>query len=86
MRVWFYPKGLELIEDIKIKGLEDMVFDAIALQELSAQYQARNSYSNINDAFLVDLAVLETRILRVWGKYRVLNFVPLSSDDPIILQ
>lgn len=74
------------MEDIKRKGLEDVVFDAIALQELSAQYQAQNGYSNMNDAFLVDLAVLETGILRVLGKYGTLNFVPLSSDDPIILQ
>lgn len=69
------------MEDIKRKGLEDVFFDAIALQELSAQYQ-----SNMNDSFLVDLAVLETGIVRVLGKYGILNFVPLSSDDPIILQ
>ncbi|KAF4764483.1 hypothetical protein HAV15_000111 [Penicillium sp. str.  len=40
----------------------------------------------MSDAFLVDLAVLETGISRVLGKYGILRFVPLSSDDPIILQ
>ncbi|CAG8144627.1 unnamed protein product [Penicillium nalgiovense] len=86
VRVWFRPKGLGLMEDIKRKGLEDVVFDAIALQELGLQYQAQNGRYNMNDAFLVDLAVLETGITRVLGKYGVLKFVPLSNDDPIIVQ
>lgn len=31
VRVWFSPNGLGLMEDIENKGLEDVVFDAIAL-------------------------------------------------------
>ncbi|KAJ5158901.1 uncharacterized protein N7500_008552 [Penicillium coprophilum] len=85
LRVWFSLSGLYLIEDIKRKGLKDMVFDAIALQDLSDQYQAQVGYNNINNAFLVDLAVLETSISRVLGKYRLLKFVPLSNDNPIIV-
>ncbi|CAG8148106.1 unnamed protein product [Penicillium nalgiovense] len=38
------------------------------------------------EASLVGLAVLETGISRVLGKYGITRFFPLSSDDPIILQ
>lgn len=72
------------MEDIKRKGLDDVVFDAIPLQELSAQ--AQDDYGNTKDIFLVDLAVVEAGISRVWGKYGIIKFVPLSSDDPIVLQ
>ncbi|CDM27586.1 hypothetical protein CBS147339_4194 [Penicillium roqueforti] len=76
VRIWFHPNGLTLMEDIKRRGLDDVVFDAIALQELGDQHEA----------FLVDLAVLEVGISRVLGKYGITKFVPLSGDDPIILQ
>ena len=62
-----------------------MVFDAIVLQGFSAQHQAQDSGITKN-AFLVDLAVLETGISRVLGKYGMTRFDPLSSDDPIVLQ
>lgn len=71
------------MEDIKRKGLNDVVLDAIALQDLGAQHQA---HGITKEAFLVDLAVLEAGISRVLGKYGITKFVPLSSDDPIILQ
>ncbi|CRL30933.1 unnamed protein product [Penicillium camemberti] len=86
VRVWYSPKGLEPIEDIKKKGLEDVVFDTIALQELGTQHQAHGDHGTTKKAFLVDLAVLETGILRVLGKYGTLHLVPLSSDDPTISQ
>ncbi|KAJ5201324.1 hypothetical protein N7449_004243 [Penicillium cf. viridicatum] len=69
----FSPKGLKPIEDIKKKGLKDV-------------YKAHSDHRTTKKAFLVDLAVLETGILRVLGKYRILDFVPLSSDDPTISQ
>lgn len=69
------------MEDIKNNGLDDVVLDAIVLQELGANHRAHDDH-----AFLVDLAVLETGISRVWGKYGIPKFVPLSSDDPIILK
>lgn len=34
----------------------------------------------------MDLAVLEVGISRVLGEYEITKFVPLSGDDPIILQ
>ncbi|OQD72970.1 hypothetical protein PENANT_c220G08900 [Penicillium antarcticum] len=86
VRIWFPPNGLTLMEDIKRNGLNDVVFDAIALRELGDQHQAQDDHGITHEAFLVDLAVLETGIVRVLGKYGILNFVPLSSDDPIILQ
>ncbi|KAJ6018394.1 hypothetical protein N7499_003710 [Penicillium canescens] len=83
VRVWFSPNGLQIMEDIKRNGLNDVVFDAIALRELSGQHQA---HGITKEAFLVDLAVLKAGIPRVLGKYGITQFVPLSSDDPIILQ
>ncbi|KAJ5203024.1 hypothetical protein N7449_005103, partial [Penicillium cf. viridicatum] len=77
VRVWFSPKGFKPIKDIKKKGLEDV---------LGTQYKAYSNYRTTKKVFLVDLAVLETGILRVLGKYRILDFVPLSSDNPTISQ
>ncbi|CAG8370245.1 unnamed protein product [Penicillium salamii] len=71
VRIWFPPNGIEIMEDIKNNGLDDVVLDA-------------NHRAHDDHAFLVDLAVLETGISRVWGKYGIPKFVPLSSDDPII--
>jgi hypothetical protein len=74
------------MEDFKIKGLDDVVVDAVPLQELGAQRQAQNDQGNTKGAFQVDLAVLEAGTSRVWGKFGITKFVPLSSDDPIVLQ
>jgi hypothetical protein len=74
------------MEDIKRRDLNDVVFDAIALQELGDQHQAQDDHGNTNEVFLVELAVLEAGILRVRMEYGIIKFVPLSSDDPIVLQ
>jgi hypothetical protein len=74
------------MEDIKSQGLDDVVHDAIVHQELGAMHQVRDDHGNTMDAFPADLAVLEAGISRVWGKYGIPKFVPLSSDDPIILK
>ncbi|KAJ5244916.1 hypothetical protein N7489_005012, partial [Penicillium chrysogenum] len=76
VRIWFFPNGLQVMEDVKRKDLNDVVFDAIILQD----------HGNTKDAFTVDLAVLEDGILRVRRKYGIINFIPLSSDDPMVLQ
>ncbi|CAG8948368.1 unnamed protein product [Penicillium salamii] len=85
VRVWFSPNGLLIKEDIKRKGLDDVVFDAIVLLEFSPQHSSQDSEIT-KPAVLVDLAVLETGISRVLGKYGIIRFDPLSSDDPIVLQ
>jgi hypothetical protein len=74
------------MEDIERKGLKDVVFDAVSFQELGYQHQPQDDHGITKEAFLVDLAVLEAGISRVLGKYGITRFVPLSSDDPIILQ
>ncbi|KAI3286512.1 hypothetical protein DTO002I6_8183 [Penicillium roqueforti] len=73
------------MEDVKSKGLDDVVLDAFVLQDLSARHQAQDDHGNTMDAFPADLAVREAGISRVWGKYGIPKFVPLSIDDPIIL-
>ncbi|CAG7927808.1 unnamed protein product [Penicillium olsonii] len=80
VRIWFPHAEIEIMEDIKNNGLDDVVLDAIVLQELGAKHRAHDDH-----AFLVDLAVLEAGISRVWGKYGIPRFIPLSIDDPIIL-
>ncbi|CAG8076626.1 unnamed protein product [Penicillium nalgiovense] len=74
------------MKDIKRNGLDDVVIDAVPLQELGAQHQAQDDKGNTKNAFLVGLAALESGILRVRRKYRIVKFIPLSSDDPIVLQ
>ncbi|KAI2719949.1 hypothetical protein CBS147318_3255 [Penicillium roqueforti] len=74
------------MEDIKIKGLNDVVFGAVALQGLGAHHQAQDDHGITKELSLVDLAVLEIGISRVFGEYGNTKFVPLSSDDPIVLQ
>ncbi|CAG8007785.1 unnamed protein product [Penicillium salamii] len=86
VRIWFPHNGTTIMEDIKSKDLDDVVLDAIALQELSAMHRSQDDHGNTMDAFPADLAVLEAGISRVWGKYGIPKFVPLSSDDPIILE
>ena len=74
------------MKDIKRNSLDDVVLDAVPLQELGAQHQVQDEHGNTKKAFLVDLAVLESGILRVRRKYGIIKFIPLSSDDPIVLQ
>lgn len=74
------------MKDIKRNSLDDIVIDTVPLQELGAQHQAQDEHSCTKNAFLVDLAVLKSSILRVRRKYRIIKFIPLSSDNPIVLQ
>lgn len=64
------------MNDIREKGLEDVVFATVPLQDYRTQTER---------AVLVDLAVLEIGIERVRQAYGSVNFTPLSNDDPIIL-
>ena len=64
------------MNDIREKGLEDVVLAAVTRQEHCAQ---------TGRAILVELAVLEIGIERVCEAYGSVGFVPLSNDDPIIL-
>ncbi|KAF4772598.1 hypothetical protein HAV15_012170 [Penicillium sp. str.  len=68
VRIWFPHNGIAIMEDIKSKGLDDVVLDAIVLQELGAKHRVQDDHGNTREAFLVDLAVLEAGISRVWGE------------------
>ncbi|KAJ5887625.1 hypothetical protein N7495_007666 [Penicillium taxi] len=59
VRVRFYHSGLQLKEDIRKKGLDDVIFDAITLHDLTTQHHAQYGGRNVKDASLVDFAVLE---------------------------
>lgn len=84
MRVWLSPGILELIEDIKRKGLKDIGFHAIVLQKLSTRIKPSIT-SNTRDVFIVDLTVLEAGISRVLGKYGITKLGTISSNNPIII-
>ncbi|KAJ5098836.1 hypothetical protein N7532_005837 [Penicillium argentinense] len=64
------------MNDIREKGLEDVVLATVPLQGYR---------TGAERAILVDLAVLETGVERVRQAYGPVNFIPLSNDDPIIL-
>ncbi|CAG7948721.1 unnamed protein product [Penicillium salamii] len=85
VRIWFPDNGTTIMEDVQSKGLDDVVVDAFVLQDLSARHQAQDYQGNTIDAFPADLAVRESGISRVWAKYGIPKFVPLSIDDPIVL-
>ncbi|CAG7949925.1 unnamed protein product [Penicillium salamii] len=85
VRIWFPRNGTTILEDVKSKGLDDVVLDAIVLQDLSARHQAQDDQGNTINVFPADLAVREAGISRVWAKYGIPKFIPLSIDDPIVL-
>ncbi|KAJ5800696.1 uncharacterized protein N7518_002764 [Penicillium psychrosexuale] len=66
--------------------LEDVVINTVPFQNLSAQHPAQDGHSNTKNTFPIDLTVLESGIIQVRRKYRIIKFIPLSSDNPIILQ
>ncbi|KAF4769459.1 hypothetical protein HAV15_008858 [Penicillium sp. str.  len=68
VRIWFPHNGTTIMEDVKSKGLDDVVLDAFVLQDLSARHQAQDDHGNTMDAFPADLAVREAGISRVWGE------------------
>ncbi|RJE17452.1 hypothetical protein PHISCL_10211 [Aspergillus sclerotialis] len=68
------------MDDIKLRGLGDVVFEAIPLGKLGIR-----SGHSLKCAILVDLAVLHEGIQRVLSEYGNIDFVPLSDKDPIIL-
>ncbi|KZN90138.1 hypothetical protein EN45_002490 [Penicillium chrysogenum] len=74
MRVWLHPDGLQLMEDIKRKGLNDVVFNAIALQELGARHQAQDDHGITGitkETSLVDRNWYFTSLGKVWDdKFR----------------
>ncbi|KAJ5860642.1 uncharacterized protein N7529_007952, partial [Penicillium soppii] len=82
VRVWFPSNGVQIMEHIEIKGLKNIVIDAVPLPELSAQHQAQDDHRNM---MLVDLTVREDGISQVRGTYGIIELIPLSSDGPIVL-
>ena len=84
VRVWLPDSQLRPMDDIKANGLGDVVFEAISLGEGYQRVPGDHS-GPLKDAILVDLAVLDVGIPRVFNKYGTVDFFPLSDKDPIIL-
>lgn len=68
------------MDDIKLRGLGDVVFEAIPLGKLGIR-----SGHSLKCAILVDLAVLHEGIPRVLSQYGDIEFCQLGDKDPIIL-
>lgn len=84
MRIWLHNGQLHPMDDIKAKGLGDVVFEAIPLGE-GYQGVPSDHSGPTKRAILVDLAVLDVGISTVLEEYGTIDFIPLSNKDPIIL-
>ncbi|KAJ5480487.1 hypothetical protein N7530_005996, partial [Penicillium desertorum] len=71
-------------ETLLFRGLDpnrSNIYKSTKDSSLSTKNSVPIQLNDQHKAFLVDLTVL-----KVLGKYRITKFVPLSGDNPIILQ
>lgn len=62
-----------------------MVRAAVPLQAPNYRQVANDKTVHPDGAILVDLAVLKEGVHRVLRQYRPTGFLPMSSDDPVVL-
>jgi hypothetical protein len=70
---------------VRSKGLHDVVRAAAPLQDPHYRRVAEDKTVHPDGAILVDLAVHEEDVRRVLSKYGVIDFVPMSNEDPVVL-
>jgi hypothetical protein len=70
---------------VRSKGLHDVVRAAVPLQNPGYQRVAEDKTVHPDGAILVDLAVHKEGVPTTLRKYGVIDFVPMSDDDPVVL-
>jgi hypothetical protein len=70
---------------VRSKGLHDVVRAALPLQDLNYRRVADDKTVHPEGAILVELAVHKEGVRTVLRKYGVIDFVPMSDDDPVVL-
>lgn len=81
IRVWHYDFEFSPMETIFKKGLDKVVLDAVLLEDHGPTSANK---ARPGAAVLADLAVLEEGITDVIREYGIVNFLPLSDEDPIV--
>ncbi|KAJ5938387.1 hypothetical protein N7466_001521 [Penicillium verhagenii] len=84
VRIWYHNSNLHPMDDIQEKGLQDVVFGAVSLQDFGQRLCCDN-HNYPQNAIMVDFAVAEKAILRIIKHYGIVEFIALSDDDPIIV-
>ena len=79
MRVWIPKSCFDLMADIRSKGVDDVVLEAISLEDdhLTAQH-GNGIDGRPENTFLVDLAIVRQAISRVRDHYHI---TPLPLND-----
>jgi hypothetical protein len=71
--------------NVRSKGLHDVVRAAVPLQDPNYRRVADDKTVHPDGAILVDLAVHKEGVRTVLRKYGVIDFVPISNRDPVVL-
>ncbi|GIJ92742.1 hypothetical protein Asppvi_002020 [Aspergillus pseudoviridinutans] len=85
IRIWCCSHQEDPMTSVRSKGLHDVVRAAVPLQDPHYRRVADDRTLHPDGAILVDLAVHEEDVGRVLSKYGVIDFVPMSNEDPVVL-
>lgn len=83
--MWCCSHPANLLEDARVKGLADVVIAAVPLLDPNYRRHVEDKTLHPEGAVLVDLAVRRAGVSRVYLKYGVIDFVPMSDQDPVVL-
>jgi hypothetical protein len=70
---------------VQSKGLQDVLEQAVPLQDPNYRRVANDKTIHPDSAILVDLAIHEESVCRVLLKYGLTGFAPISHEDPGVL-
>ncbi|KAH3438007.1 hypothetical protein KXW39_000827 [Aspergillus fumigatus] len=85
VRAWCCSDQQYPMANVRSRGLHDVVRAAVPLQAPNYRQVANDKTVHPDGAILVDLAVLKEGVHRVLRQYRPTGFLPMSSDDPVVL-
>jgi hypothetical protein len=85
IRVWCRSHQEDPMASVRSKGLHDVVRAAVPLQNPGYQRVVEDKTVHPDGAILVDLAVHKEGVPTTLRKYGVIDFVPMSDDDPVVL-
>ncbi|KAF7158690.1 hypothetical protein CNMCM6106_005480 [Aspergillus hiratsukae] len=85
IRVWCRSHQEDPMASVRSKGLHDVVTAAVPLQDPDYRRVADDKTVHPDGAILVDLAVHKEGVRTVLRKYGVIDFVPMSNEDPVVL-
>ncbi|PKX88859.1 uncharacterized protein P174DRAFT_464607 [Aspergillus novofumigatus IBT 16806] len=85
IRVWCYSHQEDPMASVQSNYLHDVVRAAVPLQDPDYQRVAEDKTVYLDRAILVDLAVYKEGVRMVLHKYGVIDFVPMSNNNPVVL-